>query len=134
LATLLTAWITATVTRPLRRLTEAVGTVQRDGLTAGLPSTRRWSAHRTASSSIAAGRVWSAGEWFPGDAATLRTQWEALRRLDHFRREGVSNLSHDLRSPLTATTACLETLEARWHADRIGAPIANWSRWPARTL
>ena len=48
---------------------------------------------------------------------TLRTQWEALRRLDHFRREGVSNLSHDLRSPLTATTACLETLDARWAAD-----------------
>jgi signal transduction histidine kinase len=34
----------------------------------------------------------------------------------------VSNLSHDLRSPLTATAACLETLETRWaqqpqHAD-----------------
>ena len=36
LATLLTAWITASVTRPLRRLTEAVATVQRDGLTAGV--------------------------------------------------------------------------------------------------
>jgi signal transduction histidine kinase len=45
---------------------------------------------------------------------TLRKQWRELRRLDHFRREGVSNLSHDLRSPLTATVACLETLEARW--------------------
>jgi signal transduction histidine kinase len=48
---------------------------------------------------------------------TLRQQWEALRRLDHFRREGVSNLSHDLRSPLTATAACLETLETRWAAE-----------------
>src|SRR5205085_4092005 len=49
--------------------------------------------------------------------AALRKQWEALRRLDHFRREGVSNLSHDLRSPLTATAACLETLETRWASD-----------------
>jgi signal transduction histidine kinase len=49
--------------------------------------------------------------------ATLRTQWSTLQRLDHFRREGVSNLSHDLRSPLTATAACLETLELRWGAD-----------------
>jgi signal transduction histidine kinase len=40
-----------------------------------------------------------------------------LRRLDHFRREGVSNLSHDLRSPLTATVACLETLDGRWVGD-----------------
>ena len=37
--------------------------------------------------------------------------------LDHFRREGVSNLSHDLRSPLTATVACLETLDGRWAGD-----------------
>jgi signal transduction histidine kinase len=47
----------------------------------------------------------------------LRAQWDRLRRLDQFRREGVSNLSHDLRSPLTATTACLETLQTRWAGD-----------------
>ena len=29
----------------------------------------------------------------------------------------MSNLSHDLRSPLTATSACLETLDARWAGD-----------------
>ena len=49
--------------------------------------------------------------------ATVRRQWTDLRRMDHFRREGVSNLSHDLRSPLTATAACLETLEVRWGID-----------------
>ena len=49
--------------------------------------------------------------------ARLRAQWDALRRLDQFRRESVSNLSHDLRSPLTATVACLETLDRRWAAD-----------------
>jgi signal transduction histidine kinase len=48
---------------------------------------------------------------------TLRQQWDALRRLDQFRRESVSNLSHDLRSPLTATVACLETLQRRWDKD-----------------
>jgi signal transduction histidine kinase len=54
---------------------------------------------------------------FSSMLATLRMQWQALRKLDHFRREGVSNLSHDLRSPLTATVACLETLEQRWLND-----------------
>ena len=53
---------------------------------------------------------------------TQRRQWASLRRLDHFRREGVSNLSHDLRSPLTATVACLETLESRWAQDPQRAP------------
>ena len=61
--------------------------------------------------------------------ATLRRQWGALRRLDHFRREGVSNLSHDLRSPLTATAACLETLEGALGGERRRAPTtAGWSR------
>ncbi|MDO9316321.1 MAG: HAMP domain-containing sensor histidine kinase [Burkholderiaceae bacterium] len=118
LATLLTAWITATVTRPLRRLTEAVATVQRDGLTAGAateaalvraPDSFEFNSARDEFGQLASG--------FRAMLSTLRTQWEALRRLDHFRREGVSNLSHDLRSPLTATTACLETLDARWGAD-----------------
>src|SRR5262245_3857889 len=49
----------------------------------------------------------------------LRSQWDALRQLDQFRRESVSNLSHDLRSQLTATAACLETLERRWSADPV---------------
>ena len=54
-----------------------------------------------------------------------RRQWNALRRTDHFRREGVSNLSHDLRSPLTATVACLETLDGalgRRRGARRGPP------------
>ena len=56
-------------------------------------------------------------EGFHAMLATLRAQWQTLRQLDRFRREGVSNLSHDLRSPLTATVACLETLEQRWGSD-----------------
>ena len=57
-----------------------------------------------------------------------RRQWNALRRTDHFRREGVSNLSHDLRSPLTATVACLETLDGRWAGERRAPTTAAWSR------
>lgn len=123
LATLLTAWITATVTRPLRRLTEAVATVQREGLATGAvpepalihaPDRFEFSSARDEFGQLASG--------FRAMLTTLRTQWEALRRLDHFRREGVSNLSHDLRSPLTATAACLETLDARWAADPVRYP------------
>ncbi len=117
LATLLTAWITATVTRPLRRLTEAVAAVERDGLTAVAADaalTRTPDSFDLRTSRDEFGKLASG---FRTMLMTLRAQWEALRRLDHFRREGVSNLSHDLRSPLTATTACLETLDARWATD-----------------
>ncbi len=113
LATLLAAWVIATITRPLRQLSQTVAAVRSDGLSAAsldqhlkaLPA----DSLRDEFGQLAGG--------FRAMLATLRTQWDTLRRLDHFRREGVSNLSHDLRSPLTATTACLETLELRWGAD-----------------
>ena len=117
LATLLTAWITATVTRPLRRLTDAVAAVEREGLTAVAADaalTRTPDSFDLYTSRDEFGQLASG---FRAMLMTLRAQWEALRRLDHFRREGVSNLSHDLRSPLTATAACLETLDTRWAAD-----------------
>ena len=109
--TVLAALVVASVTRPLRRLTDAVAALSRRGLQEGVadagpllpPPTRDEFGQLT----VAFGEM----------LATLRSQWDALRRLDHFRREAVSNLSHDLRSPLTATTGCLETLEARWAGD-----------------
>ncbi len=108
LTTLLAAAVVASVTRPLRQLSDAVAKVAREGLgsgaTAALPalpaSTRRDEFGRLATG-------------FSAMLAALQQQWQALQRLDHFRREGVSNLSHDLRSPLTATATCLETLDAR---------------------
>lgn len=113
--TLLAALVIGAVTRPLRRLTGAVSALSARGLDEGLadaggtaqdpqallpPPTRDEFGQLTGAFSLM--------------LQTLRRQWSTLRRLDHFRREGVSNLSHDLRSPLTATVACLETLEARW--------------------
>ena len=112
LTTLLAALIIVAVTRPLQRLTRAVSSLSQRGLSEGLavapgnplpPATKD-----------EFGQLTSAFEML---LDICRRQWDALRRTDHFRREGVSNLSHDLRSPLTATVACLETLEGRWSHD-----------------
>ncbi len=109
LTTLLAALLIGAVTRPLQRLTRAVSSLSQRGLSEGLavapdhplpPATRD-----------EFGQLTSAFEML---LDVCRRQWDALRRTDHFRREGVSNLSHDLRSPLTATVACLETLDGRW--------------------
>jgi len=123
MTTLLAAWVTAAVTQPLKRLTDAVAQVTRDGLQAGASANqvhgaRLFDLPHTASRD-------EVGQLTAGIRAMLQTvhaQWSILRRLDHFRREGVSNLSHDLRSPLTATTACLETLDARWAQDAAHSP------------
>ncbi|MBC7956167.1 MAG: HAMP domain-containing protein, partial [Cytophagales bacterium] len=115
MTTLLAALVIASVTRPLQRLTKAVAALSEKGLQEGaihaqplLPTVTR----------DEFGQLTQA---FNAMLTTLRKQWDALRRLDHFRREAVSNLSHDLRSPLTATTACLETLQSRWATDPVRA-------------
>ena len=109
LATALGAWIIVAVTRPLRVLSDEVALAERTGFTAAAVAPAA-GPH----TDDEFGRLRSG---FHALLATLRRQWDQLRRLDHFRRESVSNLSHDLRSPLTATVACLETLDARWAAD-----------------
>lgn len=112
LTTLLAALIIATVTEPLRRLTRAVSTLSQRGLAEGLAIAP--GSALPAPTRDEFGQLTSAFEML---LDICRRQWNALRRVDHFRREGVSNLSHDLRSPLTATVACLETLDGRWQSD-----------------
>ena len=112
LTTLLALLIIVSVTRPLRRLTDAVALISQRGLDENMSTAKTLLPPRTRDEF---GQLTSAFEMMLD--ICLR-QWTQLRRLDHFRREGVSNLSHDLRSPLTATAACLETLEGRWAAAR----------------
>ncbi|MDQ6627103.1 MAG: HAMP domain-containing histidine kinase [Pseudomonadota bacterium] len=117
LTTLLAVLIIGAVTRPLRRLTAAVSTLSQRGLAEGLAVAP--GSALPAPTRDEFGQLTRAFEML---LDICRRQWNALRRTDHFRREGVSNLSHDLRSPLTATVACLETLESSWGdaAERAG--------------
>jgi signal transduction histidine kinase len=118
LSTLLAAWLTATITRPLKRLTQAVNQIRDKGLQAPDPTQPQEAA--VPWDLPDAQQANEFGQLARGIGAmlqTLRGQWATMHRLDHFRREGVSNLSHDLQSPLTATTTCLETLDHRWAED-----------------
>ncbi len=114
LSTLLAAWVTAAVTRPLARLSAVVSAVSRDGFEKPRAAAADLSGLDARDSHDEFGQL---ARGINAMLTTLRAQWSTLRGLDHFRREGVSNLSHDLRSPLTATAACLETLENRWAGD-----------------
>jgi len=112
LGTALAAWIIVAVTRPLRVLSDEVAAAAREGFSGAALAPATPAPPGQADDEF--GRLRSGFQML---LVTLRAQWDELRRLDHFRRESVSNLSHDLRSPLTATVACLETLEQRWAGD-----------------
>jgi signal transduction histidine kinase len=107
--TLLALLIISAVTQPLKQLTQALATLSQRGLAEGLAIAPTSPLPGPTKDEF--GQLTSAFEML---LDVCRRQWNALRRVDHFRREGVSNLSHDLRSPLTATVACLETLDGRW--------------------
>jgi len=118
LTTALAAWIIIAVTRPLRVLSDEVALAAQRGFT-DTPQARTtdWPAAVQTLGRITDDEFGRLRGGFHVLLARLHMQWDELKRLDHFRRESVSNLSHDLRSPLTATVACLETLEQRWAAD-----------------
>ncbi len=118
LSTLLACWVTAAVTRPLARLTALVSAVTQGGLEKTAAQAASVPDMAVSDSRDEFGQL---GTGIATMLTALRKQWSTLRQLDHFRREGVSNLSHDLRSPLTATAACLETLENRWAGDNARA-------------
>jgi signal transduction histidine kinase len=103
----------------LRQLSDEVAAASRDGFSMAAAA---GSAPAPVTAQDEFGRL---RQGFRAMLATLRQQWDELKRLDHFRRESVSNLSHDLRSPLTATVACLETLQTRWAEAPAQAPAAE---------
>lgn len=109
LATALAAWIITAVTRPLAVLSDEVARAARAGFGADTPVLAPPGGRAPADDEF--GRLHTG---FQALLTKLHAQWDRLRRLDAFRRESVSNLSHDLRSPLTAATASLETLQQRW--------------------
>ena len=110
LASCIAAWLIVTVTRPLRVLSDEVARVAQGGFGDETPLP-------APAADAADDEIGRLRGGFHALIATLRRQWDELKRLDGFRRESVSNLSHDLRSPLTATAACLETLQGRWAGD-----------------
>ncbi len=113
LATAIAAWIITAVTRPLAVLAAEVAAAARAGF-AGEAGPQALLPPVPGQDDDEIGRL-RAG--FHALLARLGAQWDELRRLDQFRRESVSSLSHDLRSPLTAAVAGLETLQRRWAAD-----------------
>jgi signal transduction histidine kinase len=95
------------ITRPLRSLTAAMHEVDLDRLASGAtPAAEREPAGSRDEIAILR-------HTFDRMAARIADQWSALTKQDQERRELVANVSHDLRTPLTALHGFLETLAVK---------------------
>jgi signal transduction histidine kinase len=107
------------ITHPLRALTTAMHEldIDRVAIAGGPPPTQ--TSDRGARDEIAI-----LDNAFRRMAGRIVEQWRTLTRQDRDRRELVANVSHDLRTPLTALHGYLETLAAKGdslsEADRRG--------------
>jgi signal transduction histidine kinase len=101
------------ITRPLRRLTEALSGFDPSGSPAPLPALAQAAgqAKRNANDEIAV-----LEKAFAQMAARIGEQLSALARSDQMRRELVTNISHDLRTPLTSLHGYLELLALKGDA------------------
>jgi signal transduction histidine kinase len=101
------------ITRPLRRLSEALGEFDPSGEPARLPdfAQRNGPPRGNAKDEIVVLET-----AFTQMAARIREQLGALARSDQMRRELVTNISHDLRTPLTSLHGYLELLALKGDA------------------
>jgi signal transduction histidine kinase len=101
------------ITRPLRRLTEALSGFDPSGDPARLPALAQTSLHGAQNApprDNASDEIAVLETAFAQMAARIGEQWSALARSDQQRRELVANISHDLRTPLTSLHGYLELL------------------------
>lgn len=95
------------VTRPLRDLTSDVQTLEKEGVSGFVRLSRGRPGREGRRSADEIDQLRNA---FQRMAVRLAQQWHELLQKDQQRRELVANISHDLRTPLTALHGYLETL------------------------
>ncbi len=92
----------ALLTQPLKRLTQEMAVFRKKGFEHGDLEISNWDANSR-------DEVHHLGVAFREMAVTLKEQYEKLQTTDQMRREMVSYVSHDLRTPLASLQGYLET-------------------------
>lgn len=98
------------LTRRLKRLTAAVNGFANNRLNAEFPNTPDTSELRAADSMSGKDEIGQLNAAFVSMADKICEQFEQLQESDRLRRELISNVSHDLRTPLTTMHGYIDTL------------------------
>ncbi|RRJ82876.1 sensor histidine kinase [Aestuariirhabdus litorea] len=107
----------ALLTRPLRRLSREMSQYRQRGFEQVVPPPGQWSADSP-------DEIERLGATFNELVGVLEQQYLRVKGSDALRRELVSYISHDLRTPLAALLGYLETWQIR-HADADGADLVR---------
>jgi signal transduction histidine kinase len=94
----------ALLTRPLRRLTQDMQQFRQEGFKYDQLPASQWQQN-------SADEIERLGSTFNEMASTLNIQYQKVKNTDELRRELISYVSHDLRTPLASLQGYLET----WH-------------------
>lgn len=98
--------IFALLTRPLRLLARDITTLQKKGFAEGVMPQATWKANSS-------DEIQKLGTAFNAMAGTLNQQYQKVQSMDQLRRELISYVSHDLRTPLAALQGYLETWQLK---------------------
>ncbi|MFD2230978.1 HAMP domain-containing sensor histidine kinase [Alkalimarinus sediminis] len=96
----------AMLTRPLRQLTTDMKKFRSEGFDKGVLPASHWDENSS-------DEIQRLGSTFNAMASTLKQQYEKVRTTDELRRELISYVSHDLRTPLAALQGYLETWQLK---------------------
>lgn len=106
-----TLWLIGFITRPLTRLTEQVKTIQEIGFSNDaykddelIKSLEQWS-------STNSNEIHTLGHAFKVAIQKIHEQYQNIVTIDELRKELLSHVSHDLRTPLASLLGYLETWE-----------------------
>lgn len=110
-----TVWLTGVITKPLCRLTQQVQKVQATGFskeplteTELLKELSLWESNNT-------NEIHTLGSAFRQALEKLGEQYQNVVTIDELRKELLSHVSHDLRTPLASLLGYLETWELNQH-------------------
>ena len=106
LALFVTLGAMSLLTKPLRRLTQDVQQFRKEGLNKGSLELDHWN-------DSSDNEVHQLGSAFHAMAEELQAQYQKVKTTDELRRELISHVSHDLRTPLASMMGYLETWQLK---------------------
>ncbi|ARU57824.1 sensor histidine kinase [Oleiphilus messinensis] len=101
-------WLFALLTRPLRRLADDMQRFRNNGFENAAIDISDWDGNSP-------DEIHRLGATFKTMAETLKDQYEQVKSIDELRRELISYVSHDLRTPLASLQGYLETWQLKHH-------------------